>query len=120
MNRADRVAGELHALLAELIQREIKDPRVGEISIINVEVSGDLGVAKVRFLPLGNQGDATLAQAGLEKAAGFLRHQLRKRMRLRTIPELRFIIDDQHNTAVSLIEQLNALAESARAAAGEE
>lgn len=120
MNRADRVAGELHALLAELIQREIKDPRVGEISITNVEVSGDLGVAKIRFLPLGGQGDAKRAKAGLEKAAGFLRRQLRKRMRIRTVPELRFVIDAHHNTAVSLIEQLNAMAEAARAEAGEE
>jgi len=113
MNRAERVAGELHALIAEMIQREIKDPRVGDISITRVEVAGDLGVAKIRFLPLGGQGDAQAALVGLIKASGFLRHHLRKRMRMRNIPELRFIIDDRHDEAVSLIERLNALAAAA-------
>jgi ribosome-binding factor A len=115
MNRADRIAGELHALIAEMIQREIKDPRVGEISITNVAVSGDLGVATLRFLPFGGVGDAVAAQKGLTKASGYLRRQLRKRMRLRSIPVLRFVIDDHHDEAVSLIERLNALAESALA-----
>ena len=115
MNRAERVAGELHALIAEMIQREIKDPRVGEISITQVTVSGDLGVATLRFLPLGGIGDAVAAQKGLTKASGYLRRLLRKRMRIRNIPALRFVIDDHHEEAVSLIEQLNALAESALA-----
>lgn len=110
MNRAERVGGELHALLAEMIRREIKDPRVGEISITQVDVSGDLGVAKVYFLPLGGQGDAAKAQKGLANSAGYLRRLLKKRMRIRTIPELRFVVDDRHDVAVSLIEQLNAMA----------
>jgi ribosome-binding factor A len=120
MNRADRIANELHALIAQMIQREIKDPRVGEISITRVEVSGDLGVAKIYFLPLGGQGDPQKALVGLIKASGFIRRKLRSQMRLRSIPELRFTIDHHHDAAVSLIEELNAIAALAVADRGEE
>ena len=115
MNRADRVSGELHALLAEIIRREIKDPRVGAVSITRVRVSGDLGVAEVYFLPLGGAGDARQMTRGLRAASGYLRRVLGKRMRLRHIPELRFIPDEGHDSAVDLISRLNALGEARRA-----
>ena len=57
-SRADRIAGQVHQILAGLIRTEIRDPRVGPLSITSVEVSGDLSVARVRFLPLGGVGDA--------------------------------------------------------------
>ena len=63
-------------LIAEMIQREIKDPRVGEISITHVVVSGDLGVATLRFLPLGGIGDAVAAQKGLTKASDSTQRQM--------------------------------------------
>lgn len=107
MSRAERIGGELHALLAEAIRREIKDPRVGMISITRVRVSGDLSIAEVYFLPLGGVGDATEATKGLRAAAGFLRRLVGKRMRLRIVPELRFFADDQHDMAVDLIRQLS-------------
>ena len=120
MNRADRVGNELHALLAEIIRREIKDPRVGMVSITQVKVSGDLGVAEVFYMPLGGAGDTREMGRGLRAASGYLRRLLGKRMRLRHIPELRFIADTHHDSAVDLITRLNALGEARRAELAEE
>ena len=105
--RSDRVAGQVHQLLAGMIRTDIRDPRVGPLSITRVEVSGDLGVAKIRFLPLGNEGDAAGMLAGLNAARGFLRRKIGKQLRLRTVPDLRFEIDQDHDRAFSIIEGLN-------------
>lgn len=109
MNRAERIAGELHALLSELIRKEIKDPRVGFVSITSVDVTNDLSLARVYFLPLGGEGDVVAMRKGLAKAEGFLRHRLRKRLRIRQIPDLRFIVDEGHEQAVNLIRELTDL-----------
>jgi ribosome-binding factor A len=76
------------------------------MSITSVEVSGDLSVAKIRFLPLGGQGDAAGMLAGLNAARGFLRRQLGHQMRVRTVPELRFELDEEHDRAFSVIASL--------------
>ncbi|MEL6344788.1 MAG: 30S ribosome-binding factor RbfA [Myxococcota bacterium] len=119
LNRAQRISGEIHALLSELIRREVKDPRVGFVSITNVEVTNDLSLARVYVLPLGGDGDVEGMQKGLRKASGFLRRLLGKRMRLRHIPELRFIVDENHQQAVELIRTLAEQA-GAREPDGEE
>jgi len=105
--RADRVAGQVHKLLAELIRTEIRDPRVGPMSITTVHVSGDLSVAKIRFLPLGGEGDSAGMLAGLNAAKGFLRRQIGRQMRVRTVPELRFEVDMEHDRAFNLIASLS-------------
>ena len=104
--RADRVAGQVHQVLAALIRTEIRDPRVGPLSITSVEVSGDLSVARIRFLPLGGQGDAAAILAGLTAASGFLRRQLGRQIRVRTVPELRFEVDAEHDRAFNVIASL--------------
>jgi ribosome-binding factor A len=104
--RADRVAGQVHQVLAALIRTEIRDPRVGPLSITAVEVSGDLSVARIRFLPLGGQGDAQAILAGLTAASGFLRRQLGRQIRVRTVPELRFEVDAEHDQAFNVIVSL--------------
>lgn len=76
------------------------------MSITHIEVSGDLSIAKVRFLPLGGQGDAVGMLAGLNAAQGFLRRRLGKLMRVRTVPELRFEIDIDHHRAFDIIADL--------------
>lgn len=76
------------------------------MSITSVEVSGDLSIAKIRFLPLGGQGDAAGMLAGLNAARGFLRRRLGKEMRVRTVPELRFEIDQEHHRAFDIIADL--------------
>lgn len=89
-SRSDRIAEQIQRELADLLQFEVKDPRVGMVTITDVEVSGDLAHAKIFY-----SANAALAetQKGLERSAGFMRSQLGKRMLLRTIPQLHFIYD---------------------------
>lgn len=89
-SRSDRIAEQIQRELADLLQFEVKDPRVGMVTITDVEVSGDLAHAKIFYS--ANAASAE-TQKGLERSAGFMRSQLGKRMLLRTIPQLHFIYD---------------------------
>jgi ribosome-binding factor A len=93
-SRSRRVEEHLKRLLADLIRREVKDPRVGLVTITAVEVSRDLTHARVFFTPFAGQGSADDALQALRHAAGFLRHELRHQLQLRVIPELDFRIDE--------------------------
>ena len=90
-NRGYRVADQIQRDLSELIARELKDPRVGMVTINAVEVTPDYAHAKVFFsLLTGNPEEAT---QGLNAAAGFLRNGLFKRLHIHTVPTLHFIFD---------------------------
>ena len=107
--RALRLAEQIHRDLAELIAREVKDPRVGMVTINEVEVSPDLTHAKVYYTLL--TGDAEETRQGLEKAKGFLRSRLGKALRIRFTPELHFIYDETEEKSA----ELEALIARARA-----
>jgi len=90
-SRSDRVAEQIQRELADLLQFEVKDPRVSSmVTVTEVEVSGDMSHAKVYYT--APQGTPEL-QKGLEKTAGFLRSQLARRLLLRTVPQLHFVYD---------------------------
>ncbi|TNF58674.1 MAG: 30S ribosome-binding factor RbfA [Burkholderiales bacterium] len=90
-NRGFRVADQIQRDLAELIARELKDPRVGMVTINAVEVTPDYAHAKVFFsLLTGSPEEAT---SGLNAAAGFLRNGLFKRLHIHTVPTLHFVFD---------------------------
>ena len=91
-SRSQRVAEQIRRELADLLQFEVKDPRVGRITVTEVEVSGDMAHAKVYYSAPPEEHNAEL-QKGLEKSVGFLRGQLAKRMMLRTVPQLHFLYD---------------------------
>ena len=93
-SRSRRVEENLKRLLSDLVRREVKDPRVGLVTITAVEVSRDLTHAKVFFTPFAGQGDAAAALEALRHAAGFLRHELRHALSLRVTPELDFRLDE--------------------------
>jgi ribosome-binding factor A len=94
-SRTQRVADYLQRELAALIQHEVRDPRVGMVSITGVTVSRDLGHAKVYFTVLGcdSSEDAADSTEALNKAAGFLRSQLSRDSNMRSVPQLRFYFD---------------------------
>lgn len=92
--RARRVEEQLMRLLPDQIRREIKDPRIGPVTVTAVEVSRDLRHARVFFTPFAGQGDADAELAALRRAAGFLRRQVRDLMRMKVAPELEFRLDD--------------------------
>jgi len=112
--RARRVEEQLKRLLAELIRREVKDPRVGLITITSAEVSRDLTHAKVFFTPFAGVGDAKAALEALRHASGYLRHQVRNLMRLRVAPELDFHIDDSVERGARLSALIHDAVESDR------
>ena len=91
--RHDRVAGLLRRELATLILRDVKDPRLGPLSVTDVEVAPDLAHARVY---VASSDPATVQQSlnVLSRAAGFLRRRLGKLMSLRSVPELHFVHDD--------------------------
>lgn len=93
--RSDRVAQEIQKEIAVILQREVKDPRVGMVTVSDVEVSSDLAYAKIFITFLFDQDESVIEQGmkGLEKAAPYIRTLLGKAMRLRIVPEIRFIYD---------------------------
>ena len=91
--RLRRVADQIQKELSGLLRTELKDPRVGMITLTGVEVSPDLAHAKVFFTTLGDADALARTEAGLARAAGFLRSELGHRLKLRITPEVRFVHD---------------------------
>lgn len=91
--RLRRVADQIQRELAELIRLEVKDPRVGMVTLTDVEVTADYAHAKVFFTLLGPEQALQESEQALQHAAGFLRTQLAHRLRLRTVPQLHFVYD---------------------------
>lgn len=111
--RSDRVAEQVRRDLAELIRTELKDPRVGMISLTEVELTPDYAHAKVYFTTL-NAEHLEAIQSGLKKASGFLRRELGRRIHIHTLPELHFVYDESLERGASLsqlIDQANALSD---------
>jgi len=107
-NRGFRIADQIQRDLAELI-RELKDPRIGLITLQAVEVTPDYAHAKVFFSLL--TGDPVETTQGLNAAAGFLRTGLFKRLHIHTVPTLHFVFDRTTERAAelsALIQQANA------------
>jgi ribosome-binding factor A len=100
--RLRRVADQIQRELSDLLHVELKDPRVGMITLTGVEVSPDLAHAKVFFTTLGDADALSRTEAGLQRAAGFLRSELGHRLKLRVTPELRFVHDASVERGVRL------------------
>jgi ribosome-binding factor A len=113
--RVARLNEQLKRELTGLLQFEVKDPRVGAITITDVEVSPDLYHAKVYFTLLGGAEERDVAQEGLRAAAGFLRSELGKRLHIRRAPELHFTFDNTLEHAMH-IERLLQEARASSAA----
>ena len=106
--RSERVSGLLRRELAQLIQAEIKDPEVGFIGVSDVEVTRDLSLARV-FITVFDTDQAAASVKALNRAAGFLRRRLGQDLRMRQIPELRFL----HDASVETGQRVDALIEQA-------
>lgn len=101
-SRLGKIADQIQKDLAELIRAELKDPRVGMITLTEVELSSDHHYAKVFFTTLGDDEAIARAQAGLQHASGFLRSQLARGLKLRIVPELKFVYDASVERGVRL------------------
>ena len=92
-SRSQRVAEQIRRELAELIRLELKDPRVGMVSITEVQVTPDYAHAKVFFSSMSGEEGLSEVMTGLQRSSGFLRRELGKRIRIHTLPQLHFEYD---------------------------
>ena len=93
-SRPDRVAYQIRAELALLLSREVHDPGVGFVTLTRVQISPDLQVARVYYTSLGDEKSRHATSRALDRAAPFLRRQIGSRVRLRRVPEIRFLYDE--------------------------
>ena len=100
--RAHRVGDQIQRELADLLKNEVKDPRVGHVTITGVDVSGDLSHATVRFSSLAGKDASPDAAKALARTAGFLRSELSRRLDLYSVPELRFVYDDSIESGIRM------------------
>jgi ribosome-binding factor A len=91
--RPDQVAETVRQVIADLLLTELRDPRIGFVTVTGVHVTNDLSVATVRVSVMGEPAERDAALQGLESAAGFLRGRVGKALTTRVVPELRFELD---------------------------
>ena len=109
--RADRVAEAVREVIAELLLRDIKDPRIGMITLTSVEFSDDLKHARVYFSSVGDSTTRERSLSGLRSAAGFIRSQVTRRLKLRYAPDLTFLFDP----SLEVADRVATLLKDARA-----
>jgi len=110
VSRRTRQVGEfLREELTDIIHREVKDPRVGFMSITHVEMSPDLRMAHAYVSVLGTEEERVDTLAALRSASGYIRHHLKPRLRMRQVPELDFRDDRSMEHAVSIARTIQDL-----------
>jgi ribosome-binding factor A len=98
--RTDRINGLLRQEISQLLSRDLNDPRLsGVVSITRVETSADLRVSKVYVSVLGGPDDKVSVLKGISSAGGFIRREMRDRLSLKYIPDLRFTLDESMEEA---------------------
>ncbi len=91
--RADRVADLIQMEISDILLRQVRDPRIGTVTITGAKVSDDLRTARIFFVELGKDQCSEEVKTGLASATGFLRRELGRRLQLRCVPELLFSYD---------------------------
>ena len=113
-SRKDRVSEQIRRELADLIGTELKDPRVGMVSITDVEVTADYAHAKIYFSTLAGREQLDAVLNGLQNASGFLRRELGKRISIHMTPQLHFVFDqslERGADLTKLIQEAVAISE---------
>jgi len=93
MLRPEQLEDQVHFMLSTLIQRELRDPDLGFLTLTAVRLTGDRGLARVYYTVLGDEAQADRSRKALARAAGFLRSHLAKHLKMRRVPELQFFPD---------------------------
>ncbi len=109
--RVDRLADQIRGEVAEMIAGELKDPRIGFTTVTRVELSTDLHHARVLVSVLGDDQVKQKTLEGLSSAAGYVRHEISRRLRIRRAPELVFVLDrgpDAVNEIETLLQRLKS------------
>ena len=107
--RARRLGEQIQRELGEMLRRDVKDERIGNVTITAVSVTGDLRTARVYYLVFGKDGPDPKVQRGLESAAGFLRNALSKSLMIRYTPTLSFELDTSIEHGVRLTQLIDSV-----------
>ncbi len=113
-DRLERIGEEIKREVSSIIAKDVKDPRLGMISITDVNVSRDLSWAKVYFSMLGSEDEREKTLEGLERAKGFVRTELSKRLRVRHTPEIIFQFDPSLEQGAKMDALLRSLKQPAK------
>jgi ribosome-binding factor A len=117
--RARRLGEQIQRELGDLLRRDVKDERIGNVTITAVSVTGDLRTARVYYLVFGKDGPDPKVQKGLESAAGFLRNALSRSLMIRYTPTLSFELDTSIEHGVRLTQLIDSVNRpESRAASG--
>ena len=115
--RRDKLCSFLREEIAQILQRELKDPRIGFITVLGVDPTEDLKEAIVRVSLMGSDSEQRTTMRGLEAARGYIQNLLATRVRLRNTPQLRFVQDDSIKKAMEMETLLRKAGEEDQAAA---
>ena len=107
--RQNRLGGQLRELIAQIIHQELRDPRLGFITITRVDLTSDGSYVKVGYSCLGSEADRERSQEALDHASGFIRGLLGKRLHLKIIPEISFRYDASIADSIEMSRKLDEL-----------
>jgi ribosome-binding factor A len=110
--RSSRLAEQIQRDLSDLIRLEVRDPRVGLVTVTEVDVSRDLSHAKIYVTSLAGREQAEQSLQALQHAAGFLRSRLAQSLKARTVPELHFAYDESVERGIKLSRLIDEAMES--------
>lgn len=114
-NRADRVADQVRMEVADILMRKIKDPRVQAVTVTDVKLTSDLRIARVYVTTMGTKDEERNLLVGLEQASGFVRGELGRRLSLRYLPEIVFVMDvsgPRADRVLKLLDELHVTTEA--------
>lgn len=110
IRRASRIAEAIRREISTMLQKkEIKDPRIGFVTIVRVETSNNLKEAEVYLTHYGKDSDKDKSLEGLRSASGFIGKQIGKRLRLRLIPNIKFFYDEKLEKAMNVLKIMDSL-----------
>ena len=107
--RAEKVAGALKIEISQIIHDELRDPRIGFVTINRVDLTDDLRFAKIYFGILGSKSDEEKTVSGLTSAKGFIKRLLAERLKLRCVPDITFKLDRSVEESIRISEILEGL-----------
>ncbi|MDP2910982.1 MAG: 30S ribosome-binding factor RbfA [Candidatus Omnitrophota bacterium] len=100
--RSDRVEGQLRKEISKILQEDIKDPRIGFVTITRIDLTKNLRYARIYFSILGDDNAKEESLAGIKSSIGYIRKLIAERMNLRYVPELYFILDNSIEYSINL------------------
>lgn len=107
--RIDKISSQILKELSEIVRDELTDPRIGFVTFTHADVSPDLSHARIFYTVLGSEKEKKSTYYGLKSASRYLRHALSERMRLKKMPELEFVFDENFDRGMKVYEKIMEL-----------